>query len=77
MLGLRLNDLENRDGAAVTLDWIRRRRSAIRESMLATPAKTMADVGAKHRAATAGGVTACDDELLESAEDDVVRLVYG
>jgi hypothetical protein len=45
--------------------------------MIETSATTMAGVGAKHRVATAQGTDALDEDLLESAENDVVRLVYA
>lgn len=77
-LDIRVHDLEEQEPlATVAFDWIRRRQSTIRDIMLSTPADTMAGVGAKHRVATAHCAQPLDDELLESAENDVVRLVYG
>lgn len=75
-LDVRVQDLRKEPPAHVTVDWIRRRQAAIRRTMIETPAATMAGVGAKHRIATAQNET-LDEELLESAENDVVRLVYG
>ena len=75
-LDVRAQDLRKEPPAHVTVDWILRRQAAIREAMLETPAATMAGVGAKHRIATAQN-DALDEDLLESAESDVVRLVYA
>lgn len=62
----------------VSLDWIVRRQASIREAMLKTPAASLHGVGAKHRVATSAGQTDdADDEMLESAEADVIRLFYG
>jgi hypothetical protein len=72
----RVQDLRKEPPAHVTVDWIVRRQSAIREAMIETPAATMAGVCAKHRVATAQN-DAWDEDLLESAESDVVRLVYA
>ena len=76
-LDARVQDLWERRSAKVTVDWILRRQAAIREMMIGTSAATMAGVGAKHRVATAQGADALDEDLLESAESDVVRLVYA
>ncbi|MGZ8408695.1 MAG: hypothetical protein ACXWVS_02015 [Hyphomicrobium sp.] len=73
----RAQDLRKQRSATVTVDWILRRQAAIRDMMIETSAATMADVGAKHRVATAQGNDALDEDLLESAESDVVRLVYA
>lgn len=74
----RIQDLTREPPAHVTVDWILRRQAAIRKTMIETPAATMAGVGAKHRVATAQKQNeTLDEELLESAENDVVRLVYG
>jgi hypothetical protein len=75
-LDVRAQDLRKEPPAHVTVDWILRRQAAIRETMIETPAATMADVGAKHRLATAHDA-ALDEDLLESAENDIVRLVYA
>ena len=73
----RAQDLRERRSAQVTVDWILRRQAAIRDMMIETSAVTMAGVGAKRRIATAQGTDALDEDLLESAESDVVRLVYA
>jgi hypothetical protein len=73
----RAQNLRKRRSERITVDWILRRQAAIREMMIETSATTMAGVGAKHRVATAQGTDALDEDLLESAESDVVRLVYG
>jgi hypothetical protein len=73
----RAHDLQEQRPAQVTVNWILRRKAVIRQTMLETPAATMAGVGAKHRIATAHGNGSLDEDLLESAENDVVRLVYG
>lgn len=73
----RVQDLREQRSPQVTLDWILRRQAAIREMMIETSAATMAGVGAKHRVATAQGNDALDEDLLESAESDVVRIVYA
>ncbi len=75
-LDVRVHDLRKEPPPHVAVDWILRRQAAIRRTMIETPAATMADVRAKHRVATAQNVI-MDEELLESAENDVVRLVYA
>jgi hypothetical protein len=80
-LDSRARDLRELTSGQVALDWIVRRQAAIREMMIETSAATMAGVGAKHRVAIAQGIAqghdALDEDLLESAENDVVRLVYA
>lgn len=76
-LDSRVRNLEEQSQAPVRLDWIRRRQAAIREIMLSTPAESMAGIGAKHRVAISNGSSNVDDDLRESAEDDLVRLFYG
>jgi hypothetical protein len=73
----RAQDLRKRRSNRIAVDWILRRQAAIRDMMIETSATTMAGVSAKHRVATAQGTDALDEDLLESAENDVVRLVYG
>jgi hypothetical protein len=73
----RAQDLRELSSGQIALDWILRRQAVIREMMIETSAATMAGVGAKHRVATAQGNDALDEDLLESAESDVVRLVYA
>ena len=75
-LDARARDLRKEPPAHIAFDWIARRQAAIRNAMIETPAATMAGVGAKHRLATAQNA-ALDEDLLESAENDVVRLVYA
>ena len=75
-LDVRAHDLRKEPPAHVAVDWILRRQAAIRAAMIETPAATMAGVCAKHRVATAQN-DALDEDLLESAESDVVRLVYA
>lgn len=75
-LDVRAKDLRKEPLVHVAFDWIVRRQAAIRDAMIETPAATMADVGAKRRVATAQ-TAALDEDLLESAECDVVRLVYA
>ena len=73
----RAQDLRKLRSGQIAVDWILRRQAAIREMMIETSAATMAGIGAKHRVATAQGKDALDEDLLESAESDVVRLVYA
>lgn len=75
-LDVRVKDLRKEPPAHVAFDWIVRRQAAIRDAMIETPAATMAGVGAKRRVATAQ-TAALDEDLLESADCDVVRLVYA
>lgn len=73
----RAQDLRELSSGQIAIDSILRRQAAIREIMIETSAATMAGVGAKHRVATAQGNDALDEDLLKSAETDVVRLVYA